>query len=111
MTQRANRCHPADPAVRPIRCGRCLAFGACRRSSTAPHLHVDPTDPLARRAADTPWRDVMGALQQVRAVNLTIGEETYRIRTDLAGHAPGGPSGRGSEAADPGSPDPGVVVV
>jgi hypothetical protein len=27
------------------------------------------------------------ALQQVRAEDLKIGEETYRIRTDLAGHA------------------------
>lgn len=50
-------------------------------------LEVDLQRRLDARGVDTAWPDVMTDLAEVRAVDLTLDGERYRLRTDLRGSA------------------------
>jgi hypothetical protein len=50
-------------------------------------LEVDLQRRLDARGVDTAWPDVMTDLAEVRAVDLTLDGERYRLRTDLRGGA------------------------
>lgn len=50
-------------------------------------LEVDLQRRLDQRPVDVAWPDLMRDLAEVRAVDLTLDGQGYRLRTDLLGHA------------------------
>jgi hypothetical protein len=50
-------------------------------------LEVDLQRRLDERGVDVPWLDLMRDLDQVKAVEVTVDGQRYRLRTELAGHA------------------------
>jgi Transposase DDE domain len=50
-------------------------------------LEVDLQRRLDEREVDAAWPDLMRDLGEVRAVDVTLDDQRYRLRTDLRGHA------------------------
>jgi hypothetical protein len=50
-------------------------------------LEVDLQRRLDERGVDVPWPDLMSDLDQVKAVDVTLDGQRYRLRTELAGEA------------------------
>jgi hypothetical protein len=50
-------------------------------------LEVDLHRRLDERGVDASWPDVMRDLDQVKAVEVTLDDQRYRLRTELRGHA------------------------
>jgi hypothetical protein len=50
-------------------------------------LEVDLQRRLDDRGVDVAWPDLMRDLTEVRAVEVTVDDQRYRLRTELRGHA------------------------
>ncbi|HJL20104.1 MAG TPA: hypothetical protein RMH99_30845 [Sandaracinaceae bacterium LLY-WYZ-13_1] len=70
-------------------------------------LEVDLQQRLDDRGVEVPWPDLMRDLTEVRAVELSLDDQRYRLRTELRGSVVAASRPRASVHSDRGPPGPG----